>query len=48
MIQCKEKGREDLFDWHAWHEKDYAERAKKWLKGLLVFVLLFLITLYTW
>ena len=40
MIQCKEKGEEDLFDWYAWDEKDHAKREKKWLKGMLVFVLL--------
>ncbi len=42
MIQCKEKGKEDLFDWYAWDEKDHAKQEKKWLKGMLVFVLLFL------
>lgn len=39
MIQCKEKGKDDLFDWYARDEKDHAKREKKWLKGLLVFLL---------
>lgn len=41
MIQWKERrGKEDLVDWCARDEKYYAKREKKWLKGLLVFLLL--------